>query len=338
MSSSTGRRRARDLGITPGSFPTGRHNAITDVTGVRVGHVTLVSGDDVRTGATAILPHEGNPWRERVPAGVSVANGFGKLIGVTQVRELGELESPVVLTNTLSAPLAADALITWLLSQNGMEDAKSLNPFVGETNDGRLNDIRRRSVTSDHVLQALTSARDGPVEEGAVGAGTGTVCFGYKGGIGTSSRVTPDGYTTGVLVQTNFGGQLRVDGRVVPGPEDAPADGSVMIIVATDAPLSDRNLERLARRATFGLARTGADFSNGSGDYALAFSTAAEVRRVAGARETPGGLANDLVSPLFVAAADAAEEAILNSLTMAETTTGHDGYRAEALPLSLLTL
>lgn len=342
------RRRARELGITPGVLPTGQWNAITDVRGVKVGQVTLIEGEDIRTGVTAILPHGENVFQDKVPAGIAVGNGFGKLMGFTQVEELGEIESPIVLTNTLSVPAAAEALIEWTLGQQGNEEVRSVNPVVGETNDGWLNDIRARAVTKASVLEALKNAGSGPVEEGSVGAGTGTVCFGWKGGIGTSSRVLPKslgGYTVGALVQSNFGGVLQMDGIPV-GKElgqyylkdelDASADGSIMIVIATDASLSDRNLLRLAKRGLSGLARTGASLSNGSGDYAVAFSTAEAVRRTPERRgkvwaypEVP----NDLTSPLFQATIEATEEAVYNSLCMAETMTGYRGRTVHALPL-----
>src|SRR5687768_9440820 len=271
------RKRVRELGISPGILPVGIWNAITDVSGVRVGHVTLLEGEDVRTGVTVILPHDGNIFQEKVPAGIVVGNGFGKLTGPTQVEELGELETPIVLTNTLAVPRAAEALIEWTLAQKGNEEVRSVNPVVGETNDGMLNNIRKIAVTKEHVIQAIESASSGSVAEGCVGAGTGTVCFGWKGGIGTSSRVLPakfGGYAIGALVQTNFGGVLQMDGIPIgkqlgqyylkKSLEDASADGSVMIILATDAPLSDRNLKRVARRGLAGLARTGASMSNGS--------------------------------------------------------------------------
>lgn len=339
------RRRARSLFPEAfGPYPTGTHNAITDVTGVMVGHVTLHEGTDIRTGVTAIMAHDQNPYRSRVPAGLCVANGFGKLIGATQVQELGELETPVLLTNTLAAPRAADALIRWTLEQPGNGSVTTVNPFVGETNDSRLNDIRAVSLREPHFLQALSAARGGAVEEGAVGAGTGTVAFGYKGGIGTSSRVVSvhGEHTVGVLVQSNYGGELRFAGRRVPSGEvqavqqhGAPQgdDGSIMIIIATDAPLSDRNLRRLAARAHAGLARTGSGFSNGSGDYALAFSVAEEVRRSEGSHVMTRELANQELSPLFAAVIDATEEAILNSLTMAVDVEGFRGNVVRALRL-----
>jgi D-aminopeptidase len=343
------RPRAREAGVVVGILPPGPLNAITDVEGVRVGQTTVVEGDRVRTGVTAILPHGGNAFRERVPAAIHVGNGFGKLLGVTQVRELGELETPILLTCTLCVWNAANAMADWMLARPGMEDVRSINPVVGETNDGTLNDIRARPLSAAHVVAALEGASAGPVEEGAVGAGTGTIAFGWKGGIGTSSRRLPaaaGGYTVGVLVQTNFGGVLSVNGapvgralgryfmqREVEGPRDR-GDGSIMIVVATDAPLDARNLERLASRAIVGLARTGATMTNGSGDYVIAFSTAAGVRRTAGAREpaTVADLPNEATSGLFQAVAEATEEAILNSLFRATTTTGN-GTTVDALPL-----
>lgn len=344
------RRRLRELGVTPGVLPTGKLNAITDVSGVLVGQATLREGSGIRTGVTAILPHGGNLYRERVPAGLAVGNGFGKLIGATQLVELGELETPVVLTNTLAVGRAADALMRWTLDQPGNGDVRSVNPFVGETNDGVLNDIRFPAVQAEHVWTALMEARPGPVTEGAAGAGTGTVCFGYKGGIGTSSRVVPEhhgGYVVGALVQSNYGGVLQVDGMqlgrklgrhyLAPAAAPADADGSIMIVLATDAPLSDRNLHRLATRGMAGLARTGAAMSNGSGDYAVAFSAAEDTRRFRDAARDAGGLPNDAMSPLFLAAIEATEEAILNSLCMAEDTNGHGGSFVPALPLELIS-
>ena len=343
------RPRAREFGLVVGVLPTGPLNAITDVAGVKVGQVTLFEGKDVRTGVTAVLPHGGNIFQDKVPAGISVANGYGKLTGVTQVGELGTLETPIVLTNTLSIPTAADAVIDWTLGLAGNERVESVNPVVGETNDGWLNDIRGRHVTKTHVLEAIRTASEGPVAEGAVGAGTGTTCFGYKGGIGTASRRLPEsrgGFTVGVLVQTNFGGVLIIHGvpfdkrdtgagAAVAGMDPA-GDGSCMIVVATDAPLVARNLERLAKRALLGIARTGGYYSNGSGDYAVAFSTAASVRvphRSPSPTRTATLLRDESVSPLFQAAAEAAEEAILNSLFKAVRTEGKDGHTAEALPL-----
>lgn len=344
------RKRLRGLGISPGILPPGKWNAITDVRGVKVGHLTLIEGEDVRTGVTSILPHDGNLFQEKVPAGIAVGNGFGKLIGFTQVEELGEIETPIVLTNTLAVPRAAEAIIDWTLGHRGNKQVRSVNPIVGETNDGVLNNIHKMAVTKEHVLHALEIASSGPVAEGCIGAGTGTICFGWKGGIGTSSRLLPEklgGYTVGSLVQTNFGGVLQIDGIPVSkvlgqyylkeNLEDPSADGSIMIVLATDAPLSDRNLKRLARRGLAGLARIGASMSNGSGDYAIAFSTSEGVRRTPERRaqvwsypEVP----NDLMSPLFQAAIEATEEAIYNSLCMADTMTGYRGVKVNALPLS----
>jgi D-aminopeptidase len=342
-------RRARALGIGPGVLPPGPLNAITDVDGVRVGHIALVEGSDIRTGATAILPHDGNLLQDRVPAGLSVANGHGKMIGATQIVELGEIETPVVLTNTLAAPRAAEAILDWTLAQPGNGKAVSINPVVGETNDGRLNAIEKRALTVEQILRAIETAAPGPVEEGCVGAGTGTVAMGWKAGIGTSSRVLPERfgrYTVGVLVQSNFPGVLRVLGAPIGrllGRHDLAAEpghtdegGSIMIVVATDAPLSDRNLTRLARRAFAGLARTGASFSNGSGDYTIAFSTAAAVRRTPERRDgktTTYELANERVSPLFQAVIEATEEAIYNSLFAATTMCGRNARTVEALPI-----
>lgn len=340
--------RARELGIRIGVLPTGARNAITDVKGVKVGHTTLVRGDSVRTGVTAILPHEGNLFQQKVPAAIFAGNGFGKLAGVTQVQELGNLETPIVLTNTLSVATAMEALVDYTLQQKGNESVQSVNAVVGETNDGWLNDIRGRHVKKEDVLAAMQNAKNGKVEEGCVGAGTGTVCFGFKGGIGTASRKLPallGGYTVGVLVQTNFGGVLQVDGLPV-GEKlkkyylsdqlNNPVDGSCMIVVATDAPLDSRNLERLAKRAFMGLAKTGGIASNGSGDYVIAFSTDPSLRIAHSSKEstqTVTLLQNDAVSPLFMAAIEATEEAIINSLFAATTTTGKEGHKVEALPL-----
>jgi len=348
----TPRKRARDLGIAPGVLSTGRWNAITDVEGVKVGHVSLIEGDDVRTGVTAILPHDGNIFQDKVPASIVVGNGFGKLMGSTQVNELGEIETPIVLTNTLAVPVAADALIEWTLEQKDNEEVRSVNPVVGETNDGWLNDIRKRSVKKESVLEAIRVAESGPVEEGCVGAGVGTICFGWKGGIGTSSRVLPKslgGYTVGALVQSNYGGILQMDGISVGKKlgqyylkdklNDVSADGSIMIVIATDAPLSDRNLKRLASRGLAGLARTGSAMSNGSGDYVIAFSSNEGVRRTMERRSrvwTYPELPNELMSPLFEAAIEATEEAIYNSLCMATSMTGTQGRFVSALPLDQL--
>lgn len=325
----------RELGRSPGVLMPGPLNAITDVSGVRVGQVTLNHGDSVRTGVTAILPHGGDVFRDKVPAALKVANGYGKLAGATQIVELGEIESPIILTNTLSVGAAMEGVIRWTLAQPGHEDIRSVNAVVGETNDGGLNDIRGLHVRPEHVIAAIETATDGAVEQGVVGAGTGTIAFGFKGGIGTSSRRLPTalgGYTVGVLVQSNYGGVLTIDGvplgqqigryYLKDAVEAEKPDGSIMIVVATDAPLSDRNLERLAERAFAGLARTGAAYSNGSGDYAIAFSSAPQVRRTPERREAVATLAewpNDRMSPLFVAVAEATEEAIINSLLLANT-------------------
>lgn len=343
------RPRARELGVAPGVFQPGPLNAITDVAGVLVGQVTVIEGDSVRTGITAIRPHAGNLFLERVPAAIVVGNGFGKLLGSTQVDELGELETPILLTCTLCVWKAADAMVEWMLGQEGMENVRSINPVVGETNDGyELNiAIRSRPITAAQVRQALTSARSGPVEEGSVGAGTGTRAFEWKGGIGTSSRRVPKslgGWTVGVLVQTNFGGVLQVMGAPV-GREMGShkfsralrenGDGSIMMVVATDAPLSDRNLKRLASRALMGLARTGSVASNGSGDYVISFSTAAEVRRKRdAARLTTTEIGNtEELSGLYEGVIEATEEAIYNSLFRATTVSGRGGT-VEAIPIA----
>jgi D-aminopeptidase len=347
------RPRASDLGLKVGILPTGPLDAITDVSGVKVGHTTIIRGDNIRTGVTAILPHSGNLYREKVAGAIFVGNGFGKLTGSTQVEELGNVETPILLTSTTSVPLVADALITYMLALPGNEDVLSINPVVGETNDGYLSDIRGRHITPDDVFAAIKNAKDGPVEEGAVGASTGTVAFGWKGGIGTSSRHLPanlGGYTIGVLVQTNFGGVLTIAGAPIgqelgqyylrnelqqAGTGKDKADGSCMIVVATDAPLDARNLKRLAARAILGLARTGSSASNGSGDYAIAFSTAPQVRIHANNKaptRTAEVLTNDAMSPLFQAVIESTEEAIYNSMLKATTTTGN-GHTVEALPL-----
>ena len=344
-----GRRpRARDIGLAPGVFRPGPLNAITDVAGVRVAHVTLNEGESVRTGVTAIAAHGGNLFQDKVPAAIQVGNGFGKLAGFTQVCELGEIESPIILTNTLNVAEGIAGAVEWSLAQPGNGDVRSVNAVVGETNDGYLNDIRGRHLTKRHVIETISAMSGGPVTEGCVGAGTGTQCFSWKGGIGTSSRVLPKklgAYTVGALVQTNYGGVLSIGGAPV-GLElhkhdyigmidDHPGDGSVMIVLATDAPLSDRNLNRLARRAFLGIARTGSAMSNGSGDYAIAFSTAAEVRRTPARRQavaTVADLPNDAMSPLFQAVTEAVEEAVYNALLQAVTTVGVDGHRLEALP------
>jgi len=337
--------RARDLGVAPGRLAPGPLDAITDVDGVRVGHVTLVEGDDVRTGVTAILPHGGNLFQDKVPAALVVMNGFGKLVGVTQLDELGQLETPILLTNTLAVWSAANAIVDYVLEQPGNEEVRSVNPVVGETNDGWLNEIRKRSLTAEHFRRAIAEASTGPVPEGAVGAGTGTRALGFKGGIGTASRRLPPeqgAFTVGVLVQSNFGGSLTIDGVPVGellegSPDTEPArDGSCVIVLATDAPLDARQLKRLARRAFAGMARTGASFSHGSGDYALAFSTAEALRIPHDrGRITAPSVVHDeaALSPLFQAAADVTEEAIVSSLLAATTTRGRDGHVARALPV-----
>lgn len=371
-SNRNGRRpRAREAGIKVGILPVGPLNAITDVGGVMIGHTTIIRGDSIRTGVTAVVPHNGNLFREKVPGAIFVGNGFGKLMGSTQVTELGEIETPILLTSTLSVPRVADALLDHMLALPGNEDVQSINPLVAETNDGYLNDIRGRHITRDDVLGALRNAKGGAVEEGSVGAGTGTVAFGFKGGIGTASRKLPaslGGYTVGVLVQTNFGGVLTINGAPIgeelgryylqehlisrtinlckphqSGPDTdldpCHADGSVIIVIATDAPLDARNLERLGARAIMGLARTGAAATNGSGDYAIAFSTSPEVRikvpNEQSNRNAPRSvkvLTNDGMSPLFLAVIEATEEAVYNSLFRATTMTGR-GRTIEALPL-----
>lgn len=374
------RPRARDIGVRVGVLPTGAENAITDVTGVRVGHTTIIRGENIRTGVTAILPHAGNLFRERVAGAVFVGNGYGKLAGSTQVNELGEIETPILLTSTLSVPRVADALIDYMLALPGNEDVRSVNPLVAETNDGGLNDIRGRHLTREDVFKAIRNATGGAVEEGAVGAGTGTIAFGFKGGIGTSSRRLPPalgGYTVGVLVQTNYGGVLTINGAPVgrelgkfylkeeleraararatttkatettataadTARQDDTADGSIIIVVATDAPVDARNLRRMAARAMLGLGRTGAAATNGSGDYAIAFSTATELRAALGVPSKPGAavaprelklLSNDAMSPLFLAVIEATEEAIYNSLFRAQTMKGRGNTIVEAIPL-----
>jgi D-aminopeptidase len=330
------RPRARDLGIVPGTMEPGTHNAITDVPGVRVGQTTVVQGENVRTGVTAVLPHGGNLFQQKVAGAVFVGNAFGKLAGSTQVEELGTIESPILLTSTLSVGATIDAAVRWTLAQPGNENVRSVNALVGETNDGSLNDIRGLHVTREHVAAAIAGAKEGPVDEGAVGAGTGTVAFGWKGGIGTSSRQVrqgAQGYTVGVLVQTNYGGKLTIAGVPVwkelsPRGQTgvAAADGSCMIVIATDAPLSARDLKRLAARAIFAMARTGSTYSNGSGDFAIAFSTTS-LGQIA--------LPTDAVSGLFEATLDATEEAIYNSMLKAADTTGN-GRTIRALPIEEL--
>jgi D-aminopeptidase len=351
------RPRASDLGLKVGILPTGPLDAITDVAGVEVGHTTIIRGGDMRTGVTAILPHPGNLFREKVPGAVFVGNAFGKLAGSTQVNELGEIETPILLTSTLSVPRVADALIDYMLALPGNEDVESINPLVGETNDGYLNDIRGRHITREDVFAAIKNAKSGRVEEGSVGAGTGTVAFGFKGGIGTSSRrLTPKlgGYTVGVLVQTNFGGVLTIGGAPVgrelgryylreelqqEGSATDRGNGSVMVVIATDAPVEARNLKRMAARAMLGLGRTGAAGSNGSGDYVIAFSTASQMRIRTEDKALPRHievLPNDAMSPLFLAVIEATEEAVYNSLLRATTITGR-GHTVEALPLEKTT-
>ena len=365
LAKKTERPRAREAGVKVGILPVGPLNAITDVAGITVGHATVIKGDNIRTGVTAVVPHGGNLFREKVPGAIFVGNGFGKLMGSTQVDELGEIETPILLTSTLNVPRVADALLDYMLSLPGNEDVQSVNAIVAETNDGYLNDIRGRHVTRSDVFAALKSARSGAVEEGSVGAGTGTIAFGFKGGIGTSSRKLPEklgGYTVGVLVQTNFGGVLTINGAPVgqelgryylkdqlAGLKVKPcrttttqansdpaqcADGSVIVIVATDAPVDARNLKRMAARTMMGLARTGAAATNGSGDYAIAFSTAIDGRVTASSNQhrSPKVLSNDAMSPLFLAVIEATEEAVYNSLFRATTVTGR-GRTIEALPL-----
>ncbi|TDQ16963.1 D-aminopeptidase [Algoriphagus boseongensis] len=347
MENSTAQSRPRELGIHFGILPTGSLNAITDVTGVKVGHFTKIEGESIRTGVTAVLPHEGNIFQEKVPAAIFVGNGFGKLAGVTQVKELGSLESPIILTNTLSVAAGIEGVVKHTLAQSGNEQVQSVNAIVGETNDGFLNDIRGMHISAEEVIRAIQNASEGKVQEGNVGAGTGTVCFGWKGGIGTSSRKLPEslgGYTVGVLVQTNFGGNLQIAGIPVGQKlgkypfKDAleKSDGSCMIVVATDAPVLERNLERMAQRAMMGLAKTGGIASNGSGDYVIAFSTNPNLRipHSNPSQQLIKGefLANDDMTSLFLAVIEATEEAIINSLFAAETMLGKEGRKVEALP------
>jgi D-aminopeptidase len=345
------RPRLREFGLEVGILKPGKLNAITDVPGVKVGQVTLIKGENVRTGVTAVLPHDGNIFQEKVPAAIYIANGFGKLTGYPQIEELGNIETPIILTSTLSVPTAAEALIDYTLSLPGNEEIESVNPVVGETNDGYLNDIRGRHLKKEHVIEAIKKARSGLVDEGSVGAGTGTICFGFKGGIGTSSRALPPsrgGYTVGVLVQTNFGGVLQINGFPVgihlgkyymKHDLEENSEGSCMIVVATDAPLDSRNLKRLAKRALLGIARTGGFYSNASGDFAIAFSTTKAMRishsSLSSTRQIKI-LRNAKMSPLFLAAAEAAEEAILNSLFKAQDMEGHEGHKVKAFPLDEL--
>ncbi|MDW7694395.1 P1 family peptidase [Flammeovirgaceae bacterium SG7u.111] len=337
-----------ELGIKIGVMARGEQNAITDVAGVKVGHVTLHQGDSVNTGVTAILPYSGNIFQQKVPAAIYLGNGFGKLAGYSQVEELGNIETPIILTNTLSVPKASNGLIDYTFSFAENDNVRSVNPVVGETNDGYLNDIRGRHVTEEHVLDAIKNAKGGKIEEGNVGAGTGTMCFGFKGGIGTASRKLPDdlgGYTVGVLVQTNFGGVLEINGVPI-GEElgkyyfsrilEQTPDGSCMMVVATDAPLDARNLKRLAKRAMLGLGKTGGIASNGSGDYVIAFSTNENLRMPYSSEKSTYEatlLRNEEMSPLFLGAIEATEEAIINSLFVAKSVTGRDGHKAEELPV-----
>ena len=363
--------RARELGIHVGIFPTGKWNAITDVPGVKVGHKTLWANDSIRTGVTVIIPHDGNIYQEKVSAAIHCANGFGKLAGFTQVKELGTLETPIALTNTLSVPACMQGLVTYTLNQPENAGVRSVNAVVGETNDGYVNDIRGMHVKPDDLLAAIASAKSGPVKEGSVGAGTGTSCFGYKGGIGTSSRCIPadlGGYTVGVLVQSNYGGVLTINGapvgrelgnfsfsdynrqdtpgkpstkepkapvnQIMPDENATTGDGSCMIVVATDAPLTARNLERLAARATLGLAKTGSYMSNGSGDYVIAFSTGYRIPNHNNVLDSPvATVANHAMNPLFLAVTEATEEALYNSMFKATTVTGKDGHTRQAIPL-----
>lgn len=338
------RPRLRDIGFKPGHFATGLLNAITDVEGVSVGHATVIEGDTIRTGATAILPHSGNLFQDKVPAALAVYNGFGKFTGSTQIEELGELETPVILTNTLATGRAIEAINRYTIAQPGNEKVVSLNAVVGETNDSRLNDIRAGRPSIDEIASALDNTTTGPVAEGGIGAGTGTVAFGMKGGIGTASRIVPiagTSYSLGVLVQSNYGGHLLVCGKPYVNPEHRDKDGSIVIVVATDAPLSSRNLKRLAARSFGGLACTGAALSNGSGDYALAFSTAEAVRRTPARRKAVADfpdLSNDVISPLFEAAIEATEEAILNSMCAATTTTGFNAASRKAATIEAISI
>jgi D-aminopeptidase len=339
ISSFSQTKRARDYGIEIGVLKTGKNNAITDVEGVKVGHTTLIIGDSIRTGVTAILAHSDNIYQLKVPAAIYIGNGFGKLTGYSQVKELGNIETPIILTNTLSVPTASDALISYTLGLPGNQNVRSVNPIVGETNDGWLNDIRGRHVNEEHVFKAIQNAKGGVVEEGNVGAGTGTICFGYKGGIGTSSRIIPassGGYTVGVLVQTNFGGVLEINGVPIGAELNNYPDGSCMIVIITNAPLCARNLERLAKRAIMGLAKTGGIASNGSGDYVIALSTVKN-NLIADSEESlfykSQVLRNEDITPLFLATIEATEEAIINSLFAAKTMIGIDGHKATSIPV-----
>lgn len=346
MTSNAQNKRVRDYGIEIGILKTGVNNSITDVEGVKVGHTTLIAGDSIRTGVTAILPHSGNIFQSKVPAAIYLGNGFGKLAGYSQVNELGNIETPIILTNTLSVPVASDALISYTLSQKENAGVRSVNSIVGETNDGWLNDIRGRHIKEKHILEAIENAKGGVIEEGSVGAGTGTICFQYKGGIGTSSRVLSNfhgGYTVGVLVQTNFGGVFELNGVPIakeldnyPRQYTNDVDGSCMIVVMTNAPVNSRNLERMAKRAIMGLAKTGGIASNGSGDYVIAVSTAEENRisyENKSSFEEKKILKNEAMTPLFLATIEATEEAILNSLFAATSMKGRDGHQIDGIPL-----
>lgn len=339
----------REWGFPTGIFETGKYNAITDVPGVTVGHVTCIEGDSIRTGVTAIVPHQGNIFSHKVPAAIYVGNGFGKLSGVTQVRELGNIETPIILTNTLSVAAGIEGVVRYTLQQPGNENVRSVNAIVGETNDGHLNAIRHMYITPSMVIDAINKAHGGPVEQGNVGAGSGTICFGFKGGIGTSSRVLPEslgGYTIGVLAQTNYGGILEIDGVQVGQKlhkhdfidhvrRTENVDGSCMMVVITDAPLDSRNLERMAKRAMMGLAKTGGIASNGSGDYVIALSVAPENLINDKAKTlTTTVLANSQMSPIFAATIEATAEALWNSLFMADSMTSCNGHHVDALPVT----
>lgn len=338
---------ARKYGIKIGIMKPGKLNTITDVPGVKVGQVTIIKGDSARTGVTAIIPHSGNIFQHKVPAAFYAGNGFGKLTGTTEIKELGTIETPIILTNTLNVPIAANAVLTYVLGKKGNKEVRSVNPVVGETNDGYLNAIRKRIITEKDVLQAIKKAKGGKIKQGNAGAGTGTTALGFKGGIGTASRMIDkrdSGYVVGVLAQTNFGGLLKIDGVPVGKilrkkkmtDHHSKPGGSCMMIVATNAPLNARNLRRLAKRAMLGFARAGGTSTNGSGDYVIAFSTAKQVRysyKSVRSTRTVTVLRNDAMTPLFRATIEAAEEAIINSLFHAQTMTGRDGHTAQGLPV-----